>query len=288
MGEREVSIIPFYFDIIIYIIDFFTMVVCGKILVDTDARTVSYDGEIVTLHPKEYDLILLFLNYPNHVLSYEIIIEKLWDFDRIPTHSSIRSHIKSLRQAFKKINFNSEIIETVHGIGYRLNRLINCQKEANAEISPSLYVMKKFLKSQAIEYLVIDESFLIKSMSPLLHDYCDYPEDLKVGIDAGHAFPEFIGFEKAFEKVRNKECERFEIKGVARSCNPNRPEYINFYAIADDSNKLDQSGERLLFIFFEDASEHMIYKQRLVQIENETYLLLESANREFSLPKILV
>ncbi len=264
------------------------MVVCGKILVDTDARTVSYDGEIVTLHPKEYDLILLFLNYPNHVLSYEIIINKLWDFDRIPTHSSIRSHIRTVRKAFKKVKFNEEIIETVHGIGYRLNRLINCQKEAIAEISPSVSVLKKFLKAQAIEYLVIDENFLIKSMSPLLHDYCDYPQDLKVGIDAGHAFPEFIGFEAAFEKVRNKEWERFEIQGIARSCNPNRPEYINFYAIADDPNKQNQSGERLLFIFFEDASEQMIYKQRLVQIENETYLLLEGANREFSLSKVLV
>ena len=263
------------------------MVVCGKILVDPDARTVSYGGEIVNLHPKEYDLILLFLKYPNHVLSYEVIIEKLWDFDRIPTHSSIRSHIRSLRKAFKKVNFEEEIIETIHGVGYRY-RSINCQKEALAEISPSLSVLKKFLKSQAIEYLVIDENFLIKSMSPLLHDYCDYPEDLKVGIDAAHAFPEFIGFEAAFEKVRNKEYERFEIQGIARSCNPNRPAYINFYAIADDSNKQDQSGERLLFIFFEDASEHMIYKQRLVQIENETYLLLESAKREFSLPKVLV
>jgi DNA-binding winged helix-turn-helix (wHTH) protein len=263
------------------------MVICGKILVDTDSRTVSYGSEIVTLHPKEYNLLLLFLNYPNHVLSYEVIIEKIWDFERIPTHSSIRSHIRSLRQAFKKVNFKQEIIETVHGIGYRLNSLIHKQKEFMPEIAPSLSVLKKFLKTQAIEYLVIDENFVIKSMSPLLHDYCDYPDDLKVGIDVRHAFPEFIGFEAAFEQVRNKEYERFEIQGIARSCNPNRPEYINFYAIADESNPPDQSGEQLLFVFFEDASEHMIYKQRLVQIENETYLLLESARREFCLPKVL-
>ena len=264
------------------------MVVCGKILVDTDSRTVSYGGEIVTLHPKEYDLLLLFLNHPNQVLSYEVIINKLWKFDRIPTHSSIRSHIKSLRQAFKKPNFKEEIIETVHGIGYRLNSLINKQKEYSTEISPSLSVLKKFLKTQAIEYLVIDENFLVKSMSRFLHDYSDYPNYLKFGIDARHAFPEFIGFEEGFEKVRNKESERFEIQGIARSCNPNRPEYINFYAIADESDRLDQSGERLLFVFFEDASERMIYKQQLVQIENETYLLLESARREFYLPKVLV
>ncbi len=263
------------------------MVVCGNILVDTDSRTVNYGSEIVNLHRKEYELLLLFLNHPNHVLSYEVIIDKLWDFDRIPTHSSIRSHIRSLRKAFKKVNFNEEIIETVHGIGYRLNSLIKKQKELMTEISPSLSVMKKFLKAQAIEYLVIDENFLIKSMSPLLDDYCDYPESLQVGIDARHAFAEFIGFEEAFDKVRNKECDRFEVQGIARSCNPKRPEYINFYAIAEDSTQQDLSGKRLLFIFFEDASEQMIYKQRLVQIENETYLLLESARREFSLPPIL-
>ena len=264
------------------------MLVCDKILVDTDSHTVSYGGDIVTLYPKEYHLLLLFLNYPNHLLSYEVIIDKLWDWDRIPTHSSIRSHIRSLRQAFKKVNCKEEIIETVHGIGYRLNSLIKKQKEVIPEISPSVAVMQKFLKAQAIEYLVIDENFLIKSMSPLLHDYCDYPNALKVGIYAGHAFPEFIGFEEAFEKVRNKESERFEIQGIARSCNPNRPEYINFYAIADEYNPLEECAGTLLFVFFEDASEHMIYKQRLVQIENETYLLLESAKREFYLPKVPV
>ncbi|HEY9610681.1 winged helix-turn-helix domain-containing protein, partial [Allocoleopsis sp.] len=51
----------------------------GKILVDTDCCKVTYDGQIVTLLPKEYNLLVLFLKYPNHVLSYEVIIDRLWN-----------------------------------------------------------------------------------------------------------------------------------------------------------------------------------------------------------------
>lgn len=85
----------------------------GKILVDTNSCRVTYDGQIITLLPKEYKLLLLFLSYPNHVLSYEIIVDKLWEVEKFPTPSSIRSHIKGLRKAFQKIN--GDVIELFMG-----------------------------------------------------------------------------------------------------------------------------------------------------------------------------
>lgn len=242
----------------------------GRISINIDSCEVTYDNQIVPLNPKEYQLLLLFLRYPNHVLSYEVIIDKLWEASKYPTQGNIRSHIKGLRKAFKKIDESAQIVETVHGLGYRLKSLKK-EKLTHPIISPSLGVMKDFLKAKAIEYIVIDEKFIIKYISPNLADYCDYPELLQVEIHAGEAFPEFIGLENVFQKIINQECNNFEIKGIARAVNPNRPEYINLYVVSN--NVQDQS--KLLFIFFEDASEQMIYKQRLVQLENETYLMLE-------------
>ena len=261
------------------------MLTYGKILVDTDSCTVMYDGKFICLHPKEYFILILFLKYPTHVLTYEVIIDELWSFDKSPAYSSIRSHIKSIRKAFIQANADEEIIETVHGIGYRLHPSMRKQSQLNPEISLSISVLKKFIKAKAIEYLVLDTDFKVKSFSPELLDYCDYPANLKMEIHAGEAFPEFIGLEEAFEKVRNKEYEKFEIKGIARASNPHRPDYINFYVIADESENQPQLAKPLLFVFFEDVSEHMIYKQRVVQRENETYLLLESAKDELSLSK---
>lgn len=248
----------------------------GKILVDTDSYQVTYDGEIVDLLPKEYQLLLLFLNYPNHVLSYEIIIDKIWKIDKIPTHNSIRTHIKRVRKAFKQANAPEDIIETVHGLGYRLKPLEK-GNSTNSIISPSIDLMKGLLRAKGVEYVVINSKLIIRYVSPGLRDYCDYPEFLKVGSKAEYAFPEFVGLEDVFHNVLTKEdYKNFEIKGIARTANPNRPEYINFSVVVDNSKSQDnQKEEKLLFIFFEDASETMNYKQRLVQIENEFYLRLE-------------
>lgn len=248
-----------------------------KISVELDTFKVTYDGEVVSLYPKEFQLLTLFLKYPNHIITYDFIIDNLWDGDDIPTHSSIRSHIKGIRKAFKEKNCSEHTIENVYGIGYRLNPLIKNKNKSNEPIFPSLYAMENLRKSKAIEYLVLDEEFIIKYISPSLLDYCDYPKHLQVEVYAGNPFPELIGFEEAFERVRNKQDKTFEIKGIARACNPKRPEYINFYVIADEPKKTEDLGKQLLFVFFEDASEHMLYKQRLVQLENEMYLLLESA-----------
>lgn len=252
------------------------MLTYGKIAVDTDSCTVMYDRKIIDLHPKEYSILMLFLKHPHHILTYEFIIDSLWSFDKTPAYSSIRSHIKSIRKALACANTNEEVIQTVHGMGYRLNPLIKNKSESSIGSHILISVVKKFIKAKTIEYLVLDADFRIKYLSPYLQKYCDYPANLKVGIHAEEAFPEFIGFEEAFEKVRNKEDEKFEIKGIARASNPNRPDYINFYVIADEPENQPQQSKSLLFVFFEDVSEDMIYKQRLVHRENETYLLLES------------
>lgn len=246
----------------------------GRVLVDTDSCKVTYDGENITLLPKEYKLLLLFLKYPNHVLSYEFIVDKLWDFDKTPTPSSIRSHIKGLRKAFKAIDDSAKIIETVHGLGYRLQTLKE-EKLTRSIISPSISVMRDLLQAKALEYMVINDKLIIQYISRSLPDYCDYPEFLQVGVKAENAFPELVGLERIFKKILDKECNRFEVKSIARAANPKRPEYINFYVIREDLKNSDISSDQLLFIFFEDASEQMFYKQRVVQMENEWYLRLE-------------
>lgn len=254
----------------------------GKISVDLASCTVTYDSEIITLYPKEYDLLVLFLKYPNHVLSYEFIVDKIWEVDKFPTPGNIRTHIKGIRKSFKKINDSEEIIETVHGIGYRLKPLKTLRHSQNSIILPSLSIMKGFFQAKAIEYLVIDDQFMIRYLSPGLIDYCDYPEFLRVGIKAEEVFPEFIGLEESFEKILKKELDNLEIQGIARSANPNRPEFINFYVMSEDCQTQEKKEDKFLFVFFEDASEQMSYRQRLVQLENTMYLMLEVESHRLS------
>jgi DNA-binding response OmpR family regulator len=82
----------------------------NKIVVNPESLTVTYNGEIVDLRPKEYSILLLLLSYPNRVFTYTDLIDSLWSVDKIPTESSIRSHIKALRKAFRKAGATQTII----------------------------------------------------------------------------------------------------------------------------------------------------------------------------------
>ena len=152
------------------------MLVYNKLAVDPNSFAVTYDGNVVRLHPKEYLLLRLFLKYPNHVLSYDIIIDSLWDHDNIPTHGGVRAHIKGLRKALREADATEIIIETVHGLGYRLNP-INNHNSMVGTISPPVSVLKEFIKAKSIEYLVVDTKLIIKAISPGIFNYSDYPQN---------------------------------------------------------------------------------------------------------------
>ncbi len=256
------------------------MLIYDKIVLDPDAYTVTYEGRIVSLSPKEFFLFKLFLQYPNRVLNYDTIIDTIWGVESLPNLSSVRAHIKysvrahikGIRKALRKANADDRIIETVHGMGYRLKPLSFKKPRDELRNSQDNFqgsVFKGFLEAKSIEYMVVDEKLLIKYLSSGILNYCDFPDALKVGIHAGDAFPAFIGFEEAFEKVRKKELDSFEVKGIARDANPDKIKYINFCVVADNSENLDC---QLLFVFFEDATEYLMEKQRRVQ--QEIHLLL--------------
>ena len=182
------------------------MLIYDKIVLDPDAYTVTYEGRIVSLSPKEFFLFKLFLQYPNRVINYDTIIDTIWGIERTSNLSSvrshikgrIRSHIKGIRKALRKANADDEIIETIHGIGYRLKPLkFKRQKNELRKLQDNFQssVFKCFLEAKSIEYIVFDENLLIKYLSPGVINYCNFPDVLEVGIHAGDAFPEFIGFE---------------------------------------------------------------------------------------------
>ncbi|MGL5131208.1 MAG: winged helix-turn-helix domain-containing protein [Planktothrix sp.] len=220
-----------------------------------DSCRVTYWGEIVDLYPKQYQLLLLFLKNPKYILSYDFIIDRLWDMDHIPTYSSIRTHIKGLRKAFKKVKDSEDIIENIYGMGYRLNPAINNTTQEDNSPLPSVSSFKNLLSVKGIEYLVIDDQFIIQYLSPNLIYYCDYPQYLQAGVYAGIPFPELIGIQEVCDETRKKEDKTFTIHGIARACRPNKPQDINLYVIADEAKDIGDLGKQLVLVFFEDASE---------------------------------
>lgn len=234
---------------------------------DPQACEVSYRGNILRLYPKEYELLKLFLDYPNHVLSPSVIIDRLWSGDSIPTESVVRTHIKGLRRKLQNAGAE-DFIQTVHGLGYRLKPLPRETTKSNLSLSPMLM---KFLALHYMEYAIVDKDLIIKEFSPSVKNFSDYPLDVAIGKTVTLAFPELFGLESIFLEILENRRPSFDIKEVARACNSLRPDYINIYIMADSGE--EHPSQRLL-ILFEDSSEKMILKQQVVQKENESYLLL--------------
>jgi PAS domain S-box-containing protein len=101
----------------------------GKLRLDPTSCQVNYDTQLLSLTPKEYGLLELFLRNSRRVFSCGMILEHLWSYEDTPGEEAVRTHIKGLRQKLKAAGASSNLIETVYGIGYRLKpQEENCQE----------------------------------------------------------------------------------------------------------------------------------------------------------------
>jgi DNA-binding response OmpR family regulator len=74
----------------------------------------------LSVTPKEYSLLELFLRNTQRIFSQSALLDHLWSFEESPLENTVRAHIKSLRQKLKKAGAAADLIETVYGLGYRL------------------------------------------------------------------------------------------------------------------------------------------------------------------------
>lgn len=82
-----------------------------------ETREVQKDGESVgSLTPKEFDLLVFFLQHPKQVFSREQLLEQVWGYQFYGDERTVDVHIKRLR---KKIAGGDLLFHTVWGVGYK-------------------------------------------------------------------------------------------------------------------------------------------------------------------------
>ncbi|EAZ92185.1 response regulator transcription factor [Crocosphaera chwakensis] len=92
----------------------------GELCVDPSSCEVTYQQQVLSLSPKEYRLLEFFLRHPRRMFSRSQLLDHLWAMDQIPEEATVKAHISSLRQKLKTAGLESDVIETVYGLGYRL------------------------------------------------------------------------------------------------------------------------------------------------------------------------
>lgn len=89
----------------------------GELTVNLDWHTVTLAGERIQLTYKEYELLKLFLSHPGTAFSREQLLHIVWNTDYAMETRTVDMHIRTLRQ---KLGAYGQHIETVRGVGYRL------------------------------------------------------------------------------------------------------------------------------------------------------------------------
>jgi len=91
----------------------------GPLGVNIDQRAAYLHDEEIDLTPKEFDLLALFVQNPGRAFSRDYLLERVWGDDVYVTDRTVDTHVQRLR---KKLGDEAEMIRTVWGVGYKLQR----------------------------------------------------------------------------------------------------------------------------------------------------------------------
>jgi DNA-binding response OmpR family regulator len=97
------------------------LLTAGDIILDRDAYMVTVAGRAVTLTRSEFDLLAALANSPGRTLTRMQLLDFVQGVSFDGIERTIDGHIKNLRAKIEPDSRNPIYIETVYGVGYRLN-----------------------------------------------------------------------------------------------------------------------------------------------------------------------
>ncbi|MCB8969961.1 MAG: response regulator transcription factor [Thermoleophilales bacterium] len=93
----------------------------GDIEIDPGARKASIGGEALSLTRKEFDLLAELARNAGQVVSREDLMSRVWDVNWFGSTKTLDVHIGGLRRKLGDDPAAPEYIETVRGVGFRLD-----------------------------------------------------------------------------------------------------------------------------------------------------------------------
>ena len=96
------------------------VITIGGIELDDAAKSVTVDGEAVSLTPIEYSILLLLMRNPNRVYSSRQIYELVWNENAYGSEGAVAVHIRHLREKIEIDPSDPRYIKVVWGQGYKM------------------------------------------------------------------------------------------------------------------------------------------------------------------------
>lgn len=94
-----------------------------EICINKDTREVFVNDTNLSLTSREFDILELLMSYPKKVFSKANLFESVWGSEYLCDDNTINVHISNLRNKLLKSGTSHDYIQTVWGIGYKLDSI---------------------------------------------------------------------------------------------------------------------------------------------------------------------
>jgi DNA-binding response OmpR family regulator len=92
----------------------------GRLEVDLVRHEVRYGESKIQLRPKEFDLLALLARHPGRVFQRSELLDLVWGYDFPGYTRTVDVHVQQLREKLAAGGVTQPVLQTVWGVGYRL------------------------------------------------------------------------------------------------------------------------------------------------------------------------
>ena len=98
------------------------VITIGGVTLDDESKSVTVDGDPVTLTPTEYSILKLLMQNPGQVFSSAQIYAAVWKEDAYGNDSTVAVHIRHLREKIEITPAEPRYVKVVWGQGYKFEK----------------------------------------------------------------------------------------------------------------------------------------------------------------------
>jgi DNA-binding response OmpR family regulator len=96
----------------------------GNLILDYATSNIAIQDreneQSILLTAKEFQLLEFFMQHPGQILTRDRLMNQLWELRTEPSSNVVAAQIRLLRRKLAEHGYDN-LIETVHGLGYRIN-----------------------------------------------------------------------------------------------------------------------------------------------------------------------
>ncbi len=93
----------------------------GDITVNETLQQVTVCGEVISLTPNEYRMLIYLMRHPDKPVSKEDILHTVWEHYSHEDLTFVRVTMRRLRSKVEKVPSNPQYLKTIHGFGYQFS-----------------------------------------------------------------------------------------------------------------------------------------------------------------------